>query len=219
MAAQGTEVIYISSNHDGAFQRFDPTYIGSIKITNQLSLKLNGKNTLFFHGDIFDFSLRYSHWLLRFGSAGLNLALVFAEMRSKVLDRFGRIKTPFNVNEEKNRKRDPEQISLFEKSVVKMAISQHYDHVVCGHSHSPKKEIFETKKGACLYLNSGDWIEHMTALEYSFKRWKLYHYENDKLAAFYTDGDLKQMEIKDLIASITHKRKTAKYNQGEKETT
>ena len=203
MAAKGTEVFYITGNHDDAFLKFDPSYVGYIKITNRLSIKLNGKNTLFFNGDIFDYSLRYSHWLLSFGSIGFNLAVEFAEMQSKVLGRFGRKNEPAKENEEKDRQCDPAQTSLFEKSVVKMAIDQHYDHVVCGHSHSPKKEIIETERGDCLYLNSGDWVENMTAFEYSFKRWKLYRYENDKLASFYKDEKLKSMDMNNLIASIT----------------
>ncbi len=215
MAAKGTEVFYITDNHDDAFCKLDPTDMKSITIANRLSLKLNGKNTLFFHGAIFDFSLRYSHWLLNFGSIGFNLLLTIANIRSRILNRFGSKKTPFKEINARERQREPSQISLFERNVVKMAIDQHYDHVVCGHSHSPKKEIVETKKGACLYLNSGDWVEHMTALEYSFKRWKLYHYENDKLASFYMDEDLKSMDMNELIASLTDKLEPAKQHEAD----
>ena len=52
-------------------------------------------------------------------------------------------------------------------------------------------------------MNSGDWIENFTALEYQFKRWKIYNYNSDKLLPFYADEDLKDMEVKDLIAAIT----------------
>jgi hypothetical protein len=33
----------------------------------------------------------------------------------------------------------------------------------------------ENKNGKILYLNSGDWIENLTALEYN-KKWKIYNY-------------------------------------------
>ena len=52
-------------------------------------------------------------------------------------------------------------------------------------------------------MNSGDWVENFTALEYQFKRWKIYNYNSDKLSAFFADEDIKEMEIKDLIAAIT----------------
>ena len=57
--------------------------------------------------------------------------------------------------------------------------------------------------GKTLYLNSGDWVENFTALEYQFKRWKIYNYQHDKLSPFFGDEELKEMDIKDLIAAIT----------------
>ncbi len=86
-----------------------------------------------------------------------------------------------------------------------MAIENGYDYVVCGHIHQPKKEIYDNKYGSCTYLNSGDWVENLTALEYSFKRWRIYHYNHDKLSPFFLDEDLKEMDMNELIASITDK--------------
>jgi hypothetical protein len=54
-----------------------------------------------------------------------------------------------------------------------------------------------------MYLNSGDWVENFTALEYQFKRWKIYNYNHDKLSPFHADEDIKTMSTKDLIAAIT----------------
>ena len=51
-----------------------------------------------------------------------------------------------------------------------------YDYVICGHIHEPKIIRKETKNGSTLYLNSGDWVENLTALEYNKKRWKLFQY-------------------------------------------
>jgi hypothetical protein len=49
-------------------------------------------------------------------------------------------------------------------------------------------------------------VENLTALEYNFKRWKLYRYDEDKLSPFYADEDLKEMDINDLISSIMAKK-------------
>ncbi len=216
MASRGSEVYLITGNHNEIFRKLDPPSMGAIKVSNQLTLKLNGKHTLFFHGDIFDFSFRYSHWLLNLGSAGFKLLLTVSELRSKLLRKLGKERTPFLGSDQNENERDQHQISLFEKNVAKMAIEHHYDHVVCGHSHSPKKEVMETKKGECLYLNSGDWVKHMTALEYSFKRWKIYRYENDKLATFYMDEELKAMDMNELIANLTQTK--AKESQSDRKT-
>lgn len=217
MASKGTEVHFITGNHDDTFRKFDPFYMGVIKLSNRLVLNLNGKNTLFFHGDIIDVSFRYSHWILYFGDVGFEFLLRFSKFRAKIFDQFGKKSKPFSSPDHNGTERDPERISRFEKNVAKMAISQQYDQVVCGHSHAPKKEVKVTNKGECLYLNSGDWVSHMTALEYTFKRWKLYRYENDKLASFYMDEDLKSMDINALIKAITQKKSKEKFGEGEEE--
>ena len=206
LASRGTEVHFITGNRDEHFRNLDDVYMGTIKFSNHLSLSLNGKNTLFFHGDIFDFSFSLSHWLLKLGSFGLNTLLKLSKLKTKLFRLIGKKNSRFSKSESAFGERDSEQISLFEKNVAKMAINQHYDHVVCGHSHFPNKQIIETTKGECLYLNSGDWVQHMTALEYSFKRWKIYRYQNDKLASFYMDEELKSMDINELITTLTHRK-------------
>ncbi|MEM1001959.1 MAG: UDP-2,3-diacylglucosamine diphosphatase, partial [Bacteroidota bacterium] len=94
-------------------------------------------------------------------------------------------------------------ISDFEKVATELAIKNGFDYVVCGHIHQPKILLRESKQGSTTYLNSGDWVENFTALEYQFKRWKIYNYNKDKLSAFFADEDIKEMEVKDLIAAIT----------------
>jgi hypothetical protein len=39
-----------------------------------------------------------------------------------------------------------------------------------------------TEKGEVMYLNSGDWVENLTALEYSGRKWVIYRYEDDPYA-------------------------------------
>jgi UDP-2,3-diacylglucosamine pyrophosphatase LpxH len=83
-----------------------------------------------------------------------------------------------------------------------LAIEKKYDYVICGHIHEPKIEKKENKNGATLYLNSGDWVENLTALEYNKKRWKLYHYVEHSEKE---EEDLFEMETlisQQLVASI-----------------
>jgi Icc-related predicted phosphoesterase len=54
--------------------------------------------------------------------------------------------------------------------------------VICGHIHEPKIETVTNEKGKTLYLNSGDWIENLTALEYDKKQWKLYRHDVNTIA-------------------------------------
>jgi UDP-2,3-diacylglucosamine pyrophosphatase LpxH len=59
-----------------------------------------------------------------------------------------------------------------------LAIENNYHYVICGHIHQPQISRKVNKNGTCLYLNSGDWIENLTALEFHDNRWKLFHYSD-----------------------------------------
>ena len=45
-----------------------------------------------------------------------------------------------------------------------------------------------------LYLNSGDWIENLTALEYNEKEWLVYEYAKDPVAQNILDEVLPEIE-------------------------
>ncbi len=79
--------------------------------------------------------------------------------------------------------------------------------MICGHIHEPKMIRNVTKKGTTFYLNSGDWVENLTALEYNKKRWKLYRYDKDTNMI---EEDFFEMESKlseQLIASLIFSQK------------
>lgn len=104
-------------------------------------------------------------------------------------------------------------LSEFDRNAGNMAVHNGYDTMICGYSRQPRKAIFENKKGQCLYLNSGDWSTHLTALEYSFKRWRVYNFNLDKLTAFYGDEELADMEISDLFKEIAeHSENKKRYS-------
>jgi hypothetical protein len=39
-----------------------------------------------------------------------------------------------------------------------------------------------TEQGEVMYLNSGDWIENLTSLEFNAGQWKIYRYADDVFA-------------------------------------
>ena len=67
----------------------------------------------------------------------------------------------------------------FEHSATEIAIENGYDYVICGHIHQPCIQRFSNAKGSVLYLNSGDWIENLTSLEYNNGAWSLFNYLRD----------------------------------------
>jgi UDP-2,3-diacylglucosamine pyrophosphatase LpxH len=202
-ATEGTKVTYITGNHDEMLRRFSDMTIGNISIVNKKVLDLDGKKAWFFHGDVFDVSIQNAKWLAKLGGYGYDALILVNRLVNWCLERLGREKYSLSKKIKNSVKSAVKYISDFENVVSDLAIENGYDFVVCGHIHQPKMLTKENKHGKTTYLNSGDWVENFTALEYQFKRWKIYNYNSDKLAAFYADEDIKEMGIKDLIAAIT----------------
>lgn len=214
MASKGTEVYYITGNHDEMLRKFSDTVMGNIHILNKLVLRLDGKSAWFFHGDVFDASIQNAKWLAKLGGYGYDFLIVFNRSLNWCLDKMGRERYSISKRIKNGVKSALKYIDNFEKTVVDIALDNGHDYVICGHIHQPKKEMHLTKKGRCTYLNSGDWVENLTALEYSFKRWKIYRFNHDKLSPFFVDEGLKEMDIHDLVASITSKKINKKDKPG-----
>jgi UDP-2,3-diacylglucosamine pyrophosphatase LpxH len=202
-AANGTKVVYITGNHDEMLRKFTDTEIGNISIVNKLVLELDGKRAWFFHGDVFDISIQNAKWLAKLGGYGYDLLIVMNQFVNWSLDKLGKERYSISQRIKNGVKGAVKYINDFEKVATDLAIEKGYDYVICGHIHQPKMLQVENKRGKTTYLNSGDWVENFTALEYQFKRWKIYNYNEDKLSAFYADEELKDMNMNDLIAAIT----------------
>ena len=213
MASDGVEIIYITGNHDEMLRKFSDLHVGNISIVDKVVLELDGKKAWFFHGDVFDVSIQNAKWLAKLGGYGYDVLILINRFVNWSLEKMGREKYSLSKKIKNSVKGAIKYISDFEKVASDLAIEKGYDYVICGHIHQPKMLVRENKFGKTTYLNSGDWVENFTALEYQFKRWKIYNYNHDKLRAFYADQDVKDMEVKDLIAAITvieQKKKVSK---------
>ncbi|MGA1226257.1 MAG: UDP-2,3-diacylglucosamine diphosphatase [Tamlana sp.] len=209
-ASDGTEIIYITGNHDEMLRKFSGTALGKISIVDKLVLKLNGKKAWFFHGDVFDVSIQNAKWLAKLGGYGYDLLTLLNRLVNWFLEKRGKERYSLSKRIKNSVKTAVKYINDYEKVISELAIENGYDYVVCGHIHQPKMEYIENKHGKTMYLNSGDWVENFTALEYQFKRWKIYNYNKDKLAPFVVDEDFEDMDIKNLIAAITIVEQTEK---------
>lgn len=69
-------------------------------------------------------------------------------------------------------------ISDFESIAAKHAVEQDYDYVICGHIHQPANRTINVEGKSVHYLNSGDWVENLTSLEYANGVWKIFEYKN-----------------------------------------
>ncbi|HSN07886.1 MAG TPA: hypothetical protein VLS85_02555 [Hanamia sp.] len=53
--------------------------------------------------------------------------------------------------------------------------------MICGHIHHPEIKEISNKDGAIQYLNSGDWVENLTALEYNNGKWSIYRFDENEI--------------------------------------
>ena len=176
LSTKGTKVYYLTGNHDEFLRKFTDLHLGNISLLDKLTLNLDGKKAWIFHGDVFDASINHAKWLAKLGGWGYDSLILINRFLNWILLKMN--KEPYSLSKKikDNVKSAVKFISNFENVCAELAIEKKYDYVICGHIHEPKIELIQTDKGKTIYLNSGDWIENLTALEYNNKRWKLYKY-------------------------------------------
>lgn len=176
LAQKGTEIIYITGNHDELLRRFADSDMGNIHLRNQIVLDFGGTKTWIFHGDIFDASIQNARWLAKLGGWSYDLLIWLNHYINRLLAVFGREKYSLSKVIKDSVKKAVKYIGDFEFAAAEMAKSKGYDQVICGHIHQPQMRTIETSHGPISYLNSGDWIENLTALEWDGTQWTLYTY-------------------------------------------
>lgn len=186
MLSKGVQVYYIPGNHDEFVRKFCGQTIGNLHIDNKVVLELDGKQSWIFHGDVFDVSMRYSKWIAKLGGQGYDLLILFNRFVNRWLQRLGKEKISFSKRVKDSVKAAVKHVNDFETTVSLIGISNGYDNVICGHIHKPIIKNITGGDGEITYMNSGDWIENLTSLEYNDKTWSLYRYEEDELLKEYT---------------------------------
>ena len=156
-----TQVIYLRGNHDEILAKFLPLEFDNLQIVeNHVHVSATGARYFVLHGDVFDTITRNFVFLAYLGDWGyrtlMRLNRLYNHWRSwrgkeyyslsKAIK--ARVKTAVN------------HISHFEQHIVKLAASRECAGVICGHIHTPADCYY----GNVHYLNSGDWVESLTAI-------------------------------------------------------
>lgn len=182
LITKGTKVTYLTGNHDEMLRKFAGFRLGSFNIANKKVISLNGKSAWIFHGDVFDVTMQYSKWIAKLGAIGYDTLILINSFVNFILKLFGKSKISLSKRVKDSVKQAVKFINDFEKTAADIAISNEYDYVICGHIHHPEMKKIITDKGEVTYLNSGDWVENLTALEYNAGAWSIYRYQEDRKA-------------------------------------
>lgn len=180
MINNGTQVYYLTGNHDEMLRRFANFELNNFKIDNKLVLEIDGKKMWFFHGDVFDITMQHSKWLAKLGGWGYDMLILLNRFVNFISERIlGRGKVSLSKKIKSGVKQAIKFIDDFEQTAIDIAIDSGYDYVACGHIHQPMIKEVITEKGKVTYLNSGDWVENLTALEYVEGEWKVFNFYRD----------------------------------------
>jgi len=189
--SKGVKIYYVTGNHDEMLRKFEGFKIGSLKIVNKVILELdNGKTAWFFHGDVFDVTMQHSKWLAKLGAVGYDTLILINRIANFISEKiFKKGKLSLSKKIKNSVKSAIKFINSFEQTAADIAISNNYDYVICGHIHQPEMREIENEHGKVMYLNSGDWIENLTALEYINGEWEIYKFDETDLQPMNTAAE------------------------------
>ncbi|MGN6342209.1 MAG: UDP-2,3-diacylglucosamine diphosphatase [Ginsengibacter sp.] len=177
------KIYYVTGNHDEMLRKFTGFKMGSLQIVDKVILPLsNNKTAWIFHGDVFDVTMQHSKWLAKLGAAGYDILIHvnrFVNFISEHLCKTGKLSLSKKIKN--SVKSAVKYINNFETTAADIGISNHYNYVICGHIHQPEMREISNQHGSIIYLNSGDWIENLTSLEYNDGEWKIYKYDEAEI--------------------------------------
>ncbi|TZF82321.1 UDP-2,3-diacylglucosamine diphosphatase [Pedobacter sp. BS3] len=194
----GVPVYYLTGNHDEMLRKFADLRMGSFQLANKLVLNLQGRKAWIFHGDVFDVTMQYSKWLARLGAIGYDSLILLNSMVNWGLTVLGRQKMSFSQRIKARFKDAVRFINDFELTAAGLAKEKGYDYVICGHIHQPEIRDIE----GVMYLNSGDWVESLTSLEYHNGSWRIFEYDPLLFAADTLTDDNDLIDQEDLKAKL-----------------
>ncbi|MFC2087781.1 UDP-2,3-diacylglucosamine diphosphatase, partial [Bacteroidota bacterium] len=172
----GSKVIYLRGNHDDFLDNVVPLYFGGLSFVQDYIYESNGKRYLITHGDIFDSITKNMKWLAKLGDIGYNILLWYNKIYNRKRQRKGLSYVSISKKIKAQVKKAVSYISNYEKELVKIAQMKNCQGIICGHIHQPAIANYD----GVVYMNSGDWVESLTALVETDKgKWKIVYYEDE----------------------------------------
>ena len=155
-----TEVIYLRGNHDDVLASFMPLEFGNLSVVEDHVHETPGRNYLVLHGDVFDTVTKNFVFLAHLGDWGyralLKLNRVYNAWRSWRGKEYWSLSKAIKARV----KEAVNHVSNFEDHIAQLAEQRGCTGVMCGHIHTPADKML----GDVHYLNSGDWVESLTAI-------------------------------------------------------
>lgn len=175
MEKENVEVIYTRGNHDDVLERFLPIALDNLSIAHEHIHESPHGRYLVIHGDGFDHVTTNHKWMAKAGSVGYNTLLKLNRIYNGWRQLRG--KPPFSFAKwvKAKVKGAVSFVGKYEEQLQNLAHEKKCQGIICGHIHTPA----EKRVGDVHYLNSGDWVESMTAVvEHLDRSFEILSYED-----------------------------------------
>ena len=126
--------------------------------------------------------MQHAKWLAKLGAIGYDALILLNRTVNYFSQKMGKGKISLSKKIKNSVKGAVKFINAFEQTAADIGISNEYDFVICGHIHQPEIREIKNNNGTITYMNSGDWIENLTSLEYHEGKWCIYKYHEDIVA-------------------------------------
>lgn len=171
----GTEVNFLRGNHDDFMDKIIPMFMGNLNIIKDMVLESGGNKYFVTHGDIFDSITSNMKWIAKLGDVAYNILLKINALYNRVRSLMGKPYYSFSQAVKNKVKKAVSNASDFDVMLADVARTKGCQGVICGHIHRPEDRIIEGIR----YLNSGDWVETMSALVEDFDgNWSIVYYKD-----------------------------------------
>ncbi len=173
MENQATNVYYLRGNHDDFLDQILPLQIGRLQILADMTYESNGKTYFITHGDVFDSITTNLRWIAYLGDVGYTFLLWLNRVVNYY--RYKKGLPYFSLSQfiKGKVKQAVSYVDDYETELAKMAKAKGCDGIICGHIHKAENRMID----GIHYLNSGDWVETMSALAEDHEgNWELIYF-------------------------------------------
>jgi len=173
MENQSTKVYYLRGNHDDFLDQILPLQIGRLQILADMTYESNGKTYFITHGDVFDSITTNLRWIAYLGDVGYTFLLWLNRVVNYYRYKKGLPYFSLSQFVKGKVKQAVSYVDDYETELAKMAKAKGCDGIICGHIHKAENRMID----GVHYLNSGDWVETMSALAEDHEgNWELIYF-------------------------------------------
>jgi UDP-2,3-diacylglucosamine pyrophosphatase LpxH len=155
-----TDVIYLRGNHDDFLARLLPMSFDRLSLVEDYVLESAAGRYLVLHGDVFDGVIKNMVFLAHLGDMGYALLLKLNRTYNWFRKLRGKEYFSLSAAIKARVKQAVSFVGKFEDQVAALARDRGCTGVICGHIHTAA----DKRIGDVHYLNSGDWVESLTAI-------------------------------------------------------